>query len=585
MKQHDTNQKMTPRLSGYVLKHRRKILLGFAMSLLTVWFNLSIPYITRYFIDALTLGKLEMRHLVLLPALYVLASLLATLTSFWMRHTPLRIGHAVETDLRRDVFRHLTSMDRAWFRSHRTGDLMNRMSSDMRQVAMTVGQGLMQICRMVFVFVFGFFIMFHISPQLAGVMALFVPVMGWSFSRFARRVKQGHTTVQEELSALADFSQETFAGAQTIKSFAVEARWKALFSGLNGTLVGKNMALSRVHEAIWPVAALWLSAGSVVILVLGGRQVIRGEMTLGQLVQFNQYLLFMQWPLLSFGWIMSLLQRGHASWLRIRELLLSVPAIGDSAMTDNSLREARGDLVFEAVSVCADAAELLSGISLTVPEGARVGITGPTGGGKTLLVSLVPRLMDPTSGAVRLGGCDLREYPLAVLRAQIGMAEQEAMLFSDTLGKNIAFGLSEHSEDRVIEAAGIAHLHGDVEQFPLRYETLIGERGVTLSGGQRQRTSISRAIAREPRILILDDVLASVDTATEAAILENLRPLFQGRTTLFVSHRVSTLRDMDFIVVVERGQITQQGTHSELIRRDGYYKKLCEIQELAARMN
>ncbi len=573
------------RVSSYVLRHWRKILLGFAMSLLTVWFNLAIPYITRTIIDGLTQGELALRQLILLPALYALASLLAAATSFWMRHIPLRIGHTVEADLRADVFHHLTTMDRAWFRTQRTGDLMNRMSSDMRQVAMTVGQGLMQVCRMVFVFFFGFAIMFSISARLAWLMLLFVPLMSWSFSRFARRTKQAHLAVQEELSRMAGFSQEAFAGAQTIKSFAVEPRWKELFRALNDTLVGRNFGLARVHEAIWPVAAFWLAAGSVMILVVGGRSVIRGEMTLGQLVQFNQYLLYLQWPLLSLGWMLSMFQRGKASWERIDEVLRCKPEIGDGDRTDAALQEVRGELVFDRVGVTLEGQTLLHEVSLTVPEGARVGITGPTGSGKTLLVSLVPRLIDPAPGGITIGGRDLREYPLSVLRAQIGMAEQEAMLFSDTLGKNIAFGLEAHSEEKVLEAAGIAHLHGDVEGFPMRYETMIGERGVTLSGGQRQRASISRAIVREPRILILDDVLASVDTATEAAILDNMRPLFQGRTTLFVSHRVSTLRDMDFIVVIEAGRITQQGTHGELVRRGGYYKRLCEIQELAARVN
>ena len=406
--------------------------------------------------------------------------------------------------------------------------------------------------------------------------------MTGTFAWFARRVKKGHIAVQEQQSALSSFSQETFTGIQTLKSFAVEPRWRALFQEQNNTLVDENMRMARIHEAIWPLAAFWFAIGSVTILIVGGRYVIQGRMTLGELVQFTQYLLYIQWPLLSLGWILSLLQRGHASWQRIREVLDQQSAIVESAEVDRCALELSGSISFEHVSLFAGDIPLLQDINLSIPSGARVGITGPTGAGKTLLVSLLPRIMDVTSGRLCVDGKDVREYPLGMLREQIGMAEQEPTLFSDTLSNNIAFGMHGHAEDKILMAADIAHLHADVEQLPDQYDTLIGERGVSLSGGQRQRTSISRAIARSPEILILDDVLASVDTETEAAILHKLQPIFAARTTLFVSHRVSTLRDMDVILVLEDGRLTQQGTHAELIRQEGYYRRLHEMQQLAA---
>jgi len=557
-------------------------LLGLVFSLFTVAFNIGIPFISRYLIDGLTTGNLQALHFIGLLALYIFAALFAALLSYWMRFIPLRIGHAVETEIRDQVFRHLTTMDRSFFRTLHTGDLMNRMSTDIRTIGMAVGQGFMQIGRMVFVYVFAFLVMFSVCWQLALIMLVILPLMSFSFFFFARKVKRCHIAVQEELSEISRFSQETFAGIQTIKSFSLEDRWRSLFHSLNNVLIGRNMALARVHGAIWPLVAFWLAVGSAAILVAGGRYVILGRLSLGELVQFNQYLLYMQWPLMSLGWILTLLQRGKGSWDRILELLSSLPAIADGIMTESSLGESSGYLHFEQVSYEVDGELLLNNINLNIPAGSRVGITGPTGSGKTLLVSLVPRLIDPTQGCVLLDNHDLRCYPLDILRGQIGMAEQEPVLFSDTLARNISFGLTESNDEKVLQAADIAHLSGDVKRFPDQFETLIGERGVTLSGGQRQRTSISRAVAREPRVLILDDVLASVDTSTEAIILQKLRPVFRDRTTLFVSHRVSTLRDMDFILVIENGQITQKGSHAELTGEPGYYKRLCEIQELAA---
>ena len=570
------------RLRSYVAPHGRAILWGVLLSLFTVAFNVGIPFISRVVIDGLTAGTLSRRDLWAWLAAYGGATLATTALSFWMRQLPLRVGHAVETSIRGDLFDHLTRLDRGFYRSQHTGDLMNRLSSDVRSVGMGIGQGLMQNARMLFVFILTFGVMFSLNAPLAGMILVLVPLMIFSFTWFARRIKKGHIAVQEQLSDMSSFNQETFTGIQTLKSFAVEPRWLDLFRKKNETLMAENLRLAYVHEGTRPFAAFWFTLSSVLVLLAGGRLVIQGRLTLGEFVQFNQYLLYMQWPLLSLGWILSLLQRSWASWVRIREVLEREPAIADPAPAPPAPATAGGDVRFDHVTLREGGATLLDDICLAVPAGTRVGITGPTGSGKTVLVSLLPRLWDVSSGTVSIGGRDVRDFPLADLRGRIGMAEQEPMLFSDSLANNIAFGAQNPTEETILAAADVAHLHGDAEQFPQRYETLVGERGVSLSGGQRQRTSIGRALSRDPSLLILDDVLASVDTETEAAILRKLQPVFSTRTTLLVSHRVSTLVNMDVIWVLEGGRVTQQGTHAELIQQPGYYRRLHEMQQLAA---
>ena len=456
------------RLRSYLVPHGRAILWGVGLSLFTVAFNVGIPFISRVVIDGLTAGTLSRRDLWAWLAAYGGATLATTALSFWMRQLPLRVGHAVETSIRGDLFDHLTRLDRGFYRSQHTGDLMNRLSSDVRSVGMGIGQGLMQNARMLFVFILTFGVMFSLNAPLAGMILVLVPLMIFSFTWFARRIKKGHIAVQEQLSDMSSFNQETFTGIQTLKSFAVEPRWLDLFRKKNETFMAENLRLAYVHEGTRPFAAFWFTLSSVLVLLAGGRLVIQGRLTLGEFVQFNQYLLYMQWPLLSLGWILSLLQRSWASWVRIREVLEREPAIADPAPAPPAPTPAGGDVRFDHVTLREGGATLLDDICLAVPAGTRVGITGPTGSGKTVLVSLLPRLWDVSSGSVSIGGRDVRDFPLADLRGRIGMAEQEPMLFSDSLANNIAFGAQNPTEATILAAADVAQLHGDADQFPLR---------------------------------------------------------------------------------------------------------------------
>lgn len=568
----------------YVVRHKLEIVLTLVCAVVTVGVNLYLPFIVREAIDGLTDGTIDRWGLAKLLAIYAGLSAITLYFSRHLRKIPLKLSHKVEYSLRKDVFDHLTRMDQEYFRTERTGDLITRMSSDMLLVRDAIGQGLLQGIRTTGVLVFASIIMLVTDTSLALlVLALYLP-MTLVFFIVLMSLRRRQKPLQEKVSDVSSFCQESFSGIRCIKGFAIEQRRTEMFESINKDLVRLHLRMQRARQALWPFMAFWFCLSVVMILNIGGREVINGRRSLGTLVQFMQYLLYMQWPLLAISWVASLLQRGKVSWSRIKEILEQEPAIRDSDQTDHSIKSLRGEIAIEHLSLDIGSRRFLHEINLRIASGKTLGITGPTGSGKTLLVSLVARLTDPTQGRICIDGHDVRVIPLEFLRNHIGFAAQEPVLFSQTLERNIGFGVDEPDERLIHWAADIAHLKEDVETFPEKYETVIGERGVTLSGGQRQRTSISRAVARHPEILVLDDVLSAVDTQTEAAIMDKLRPVMKERTTLFVSHRVSTLRYADEIIVIEDGRITQRGSHDELIARSGYYSELNTMQQIEKEM-
>jgi len=573
-----------PRLSGYVLEHRRDVWLSAACVGVVVLLQIAAPVVIRHTIDGLSDGTLGRTGLARDLALFLGLTLAGAALSLGMRTLPLRLSHRVEFALRRDVFAHLATLDAAFFREVRTGDLMTRMASDIAMVRDYIGQGLLQGLRSIAVCVFAFGAMAVTSLHLTLVMACLFPPMILVFSLLIAVIRRRHEAVQEQYAGISNYCQESFAGIRTVRGFAIEPLREAGFAGLSRELIRRNISLGFVQNPLWPLFALWFGIGVLALLVVGGRMIVEGRLTLGELIQFQQYLLFMQWPMLAIGWTASLLQRGRASWRRIEELLARTPAIADGPGTDSALAKVDGDIEFRDVTVRGGGRALLDRVTLRIPRGATVAVTGPTGSGKTLLVSLLPRLLDPTEGEVRIGGRDVRAYPLAALRGAFGVAPQEPVLFSDTLAGNLTFGLDLPTRDAALWASDLAQLHDDAIALPQQYETFIGERGVTLSGGQRQRTAIGRALARRPAYLVLDDVLAAVDTQTEAAILDKLKPVLAACTAVIVSHRTSTLRHADLIVVIEDGRITATGTHDELTARPGYYRDLVRMQELEAEL-
>ncbi len=567
------------RILFYLKPYRLEIAATLFSVLVVVGINLSLPYLMRLVIDGLTDQTLQQPELVKILAGYFVLGTIAAIFSRLLRRIPLKLSHKAEYHLRRDVFSHLTSLDQQFYRAGRTGDLVTRLSSDINMVRDAIGQGLLQGIRTAVVLGFALIVMMLTDVLLAGIVfALCVPMVGIFF--LILRVMRGQQKdLQEHVSEVSSFAQESFAGIRCIKGFGIEKRRSQQFETLNDGLVAKNMKTHISRQSLWPFMAFWFGLGTILILNIGGRRIISGELTLGTLTQFIQYLLYMQWPLLALSWTSSLYQRGVVSWNRIKAIMESKPEIREprnprtEPITDASIH-------FNNVDFSIEGHTLLHGINLKIPAGTTLGIAGPTGSGKTLLASLVARVADPTSGSVTIGGADIRSLPLAHLRSLLGYAAQETVLFSYTLEHNLGFGIEPANDEIVRWATDTAHLQADVDNFPEGFSTLVGERGVRLSGGQRQRTAIARAIARRPDILILDDVLSAVDTQTEAAIMRKLKPLMETRTTLFISHRISTLRYANEIIVIEDGHITQRGTHDELLSAKGYYAEINTMQQL-----
>jgi ATP-binding cassette subfamily B multidrug efflux pump len=606
-------------LVPYLKRHRS----GLVWGALCVLFNNGIwilfPQVLRRAINDLHSGVTRQK-LFTYSLLIIAIALIKAIFQFLTRWVVIGISRDIEFDLRNDLFAHLERLSHSYYQRNRTGDIMARATNDLNAVRMLLGPAIMYSANTLVFTAGALGFMLAISPKLTIFAFLPLPLASIVIQYFGRRIHERFERIQAMFSDISARAQENFSGARVIRAYVQEQAEIAAFETANQEYIRRSLGLVRLMGMLWPTLELMLGAAVVIVLWMGGSLVISGQsqvhlvsylkttttlslsgsMDVGAFVAFNTYMMQLTWPVIALGWVINIFQRGTASMVRIQEILAQQPEIEDEDQASShepratseqvarsSQLEARsllGEIEFRNLNFAYNGTEVLRDINLRIPAGSSLAIVGPTGSGKTTLVNLIPRIYDAPPGGVLIDGRPVRQFPLDSLRRQIGFVPQETFLFSDTIRENIAYGVSqedgEATLDQIKAAAEAANIARDIESFPDGYNTTVGERGITLSGGQKQRTAIARALLRSPRILILDDALSSVDTHTEDKILNHLREIMRGRTTIFISHRVSTVRNADAIAVLHQGRIVEQGTHDELIARNGYYTDLYNKQLL-----
>jgi ATP-binding cassette subfamily B protein len=561
----------------YLWKYRREMALGMGALLLTDLMKAALPLAVRAGIDSLMKG-FRLSLVFEFAALVVLLSVVKGIFQYWMRVILIGLSRDIEFDLRNDLFSHIVTLSQDFYANYRTGDIMARATNDLNAVRMMLGPGIMYFTETFFTALFLIAVMWRVDWRLTLFCLIPAPLISVAVILFGRRIHERFQTIQKMFSDISSRVQENFSGVRVIRAYAQEEPEIRKFELLNQDYVAQNIGLARLSALFMPLLQALIGIGFLIVLLAGGYRLLAHRISLGSFVMFNTYVGVLVWPMIALGWVVNLMQRGTASWSRIMELMHEKPSIASAQSARPS--RVRGELRFENAEVKYPSGYALKNIGFEVPAGDTVAIVGHTGSGKSTLVSLIPRLMDPTRGAVFLDGRDLRDFDPEWLRRQIGFVPQETFLFSATLGENIAWGVDNAAPEDIARAAELAGLAPDIAGFPAGYGTIIGERGITLSGGQKQRVAIARAILRNPKILILDDALASVDTLTEERILHGLAGVMRGRTTILISHRVSTVQNASRIFVIEHGEVAEQGTHAELIRGGGYYADLYQKQLL-----
>ncbi|MBJ6798676.1 ABC transporter ATP-binding protein [Geomonas propionica] len=560
---------------------RGAYLLGALLLVGTNLCGLAIPWLLKLAIEALQTPAKAGYTPAQYGAMIAAAAVAQGIIRVFSRTTLLNAGRRIEYELREDLYANLLTLDRTYFASWRTGDILSRLANDLSNVRMLLGFGVLSLLNTVVIYTASLILLTRISPFLTlcavlpfPVMILIVKQMSASMFRISKRT-------QEALARLTTRVEENVSAAAVVRAYCREDGEIESFGAVCDSYSDASMAMAKIRGLMLPVMAATGAIGTLVILFVGGNQVIRGELTLGGFVAFNGYLAMLVWPTIMFGWILNLLQRGAASMTRLGEILNACPQVVEPEQPVDP-GEIKGEIEYRNFSFSYGSAEMLRGIDLKIPKGARIGIVGVVGSGKSTLVRMIPRLFPVAEGTLFIDGIDLNRLPLKRVREAVGFVPQETFLFSRTIAENIGYGKPGATRDEIERAAKIAGLSGDLTRFPQGLDTLVGERGVTLSGGQKQRVSIARALIKEPSILILDDPLSAVDADTEEEILSALSGYYGKRTVLIVSHRLSPLRNCDRIIVLEQGSIVEQGSHAELLELAGRYAAIHREEQLKA---
>src|SRR4051794_2276039 len=589
-------------LLPYLKRYRSAYLFGTVCVFLHNGIWILFPLVIGKAADDLHTGVTQHKLLVYAGLLLAIA-VTKGIFQFLTRWVVIGISRDIEFDLRNDLFAKLESLSYSYYQRNRTGDIMARATNDLNAVRMLLGPAIMYSANTVVYTAGALAFMVSISPWLTLFTFLPLPAVSIIIQTFGRRIHERFERIQAMFSDISARAQENFSGARLIRAYVQEEAEIAAFERENKEYIRRSLKLVRLMGMLWPTLELMLGCAVVLVLWLGGREVLSGQLTIplitnfcaanpgiittlklegsmsvGQFVSFSTYMMQLTWPIIALGWVINIFQRGTASLIRINDIMNEQPAIQDAPAAKN--REIVGDVEFRHLNFSYDGKQVLHDVNLRIPAGSSLAIVGPTGSGKTTLVDLIPRIYDADPGMVLIDGRPIRDYSIASLRKHIGFVPQETFLFSEKIRENIALGVDSATDTEIHNSADAANIAADIESFPEGYETLVGERGITLSGGQKQRTAIARALIRNPRILILDDALSSVDTQTEDRILNHLRDVMHGRTTIFISHRVSTVRNADRIAVLHSGRIVEIGTHDELITLNGYYSDLYNKQLL-----
>ena len=572
------------RLKKYLLRYKRKLLYGFVFIILTNIFAVSAPRFIGNAIDVLA-PPFVMSDVLTNIGLYILFAALGSFFLFMVRQNIIVASRIIEFDLKNDYYAHLQTLSRDFYNKTSTGELIARGTNDLNAVRDFLGPGIMYSINTFFRLFFAIIAMLTISPVLTFLALLPAPFFSYAVYRIGRSIQKRTKSIQESYADITALLQENISGIRVIRNYTREAYETERFQKINEAYFNKNLSLAKLQALFFAILTALLALSLIPVIWVGGINVVNGSMTIGDIAQFVIYVSMLSWPIISIGWVTNIIQKASSAQTRLNEIFDVEPDITDNLATENLPEDAQGKIEFRNVSFHYPGNEeqkVLSNISFTIEPGSKVAIVGATGSGKTSLVNLIPRLYDPQNGSVFFDDKDIRTIPLDDLRQHIGFVPQTNFVFSDTIANNIDYGVATGSDhlDHIIEASRVANLYDDIMDFPDGFETMLGEKGINLSGGQKQRTCIARALAWKPDILILDDALSAVDTSTEAGIFEALLEKLPDTTLLLISHRISTVKNCDHIIVLQNGGIAETGSHDELLAKDSIYAELYTQQLL-----